>query len=749
MSRGKILQILLVATLLVGMAASASAATASSGGNTGSPSGYETQSFSDRYIPDLGGMLAVTSSQQAKRQQLTDEVITDRTASFELTEGTCVAESGWFGWNPFSDTKTFNDATLWLNVYEDEDAYQTAQNGGDVSNVRTIEMVESFTATEGECYSFTANNVFVSENVAFNGKDDYFVAADITWRNPEDNELYNIVQSDTDTGTIKFLPPQEQFENPQAEIKLEGLEENKQGEYPVAKVGEQITFKSPITDGNVDDVERFEWKLVTDDQAGRSQGATFYASNKQTFTYTFETPGRIAAELDLESVAGSSFGTMTHIVVRSEDSKAPDAVITGVPDSVEAGERFGVSSNSEDPDGNILHTRWSNGEINTDRTTYSFNTGGTKTIELEVTDNEGNKDTTTATVQVEEPEEEERLTCSEIPSCESNDDGTTTSEPNKPPIAESIDAPNTATVGETITVDASYTDRDDTKRDLTVQWSNGDTGDQTTYQIEQNRDITVSFTVDDGKASDRTTRTISVNRKDSDSDGIIDVQDDCPETAGGRENGCPVAPQPTEPDSEQLEQVFNSQIQSVVQTSSFLNFLNAAQQADTVSADEPVRETLRVGSSNYNPDTSFEDGQITQLYGKKAVIEEGGNTSYESDWVALDDSVYSQTFERSFETSGNRAYYLTLYEVDQNYNYQNQSWKTTNIRKIGSEKYLFEVQGSQSSGGNETGTGGGGGTFTPPEGGLFGDSSSVYILGAALMLLLVVVGFVIYQKRQG
>lgn len=768
MSRGKILQILLVATLLAGMAASASAVSSTSG-STGMPSGYETQSFSDKYIPDLGGMLAVTSSQQSKRQQLTDRVITDRTATFELTEGMCVESNfdGAFGWlDPIfgGGTQHFNDATLWLGVYEDRDAWEAHKNGEDVQR-EVIKMKDSFTATEGECYEFTSSNTFVSENVAFNGKDDYFVATEISWRKPDNNELYTLNQEQYETGTITFLPPQEQFENPAGDIVLEGLEENKQGEYPVAKVGEQITFKSPIREGSVEDVERFEWKLVTDDQAGRNQGATFYGSNKQTFSYTFEEPGRVAAELNIESVDGSSWGTMTHIVVRDDNPDSPNAEITGVPDEVDQGETFYVSSDSSDPDGKILHTRWSNGNINTESTEYVFNEAGRQTIELTVTDTQGLKDTTTTTVQVKDTGREipeppgggggtnggtQEEICGD--GIDNDNDGQVDegcTEPNRPPIAESIDAPTTATVGDTVTVEAQYTDRDDPDRELTVEWSNGDTGDQTTYQVNQNRDLRIYFTVDDGEATDRVERTVSVNRKDSDSDGIIDVQDDCPEIAGNRENGCPVAPQPSEPNSQQLEKTFQSQIQSVVQTSSFLNFLNAAQQADTVDADAPVRETLRAGSSDYSPDRTFEDGTVTQLYGKKAVIEEGGNTSYESDWVALQESTYSQTFERSFDTSGNRAYYLTVYEVDQRYNYDNQNWTTTDIRKIDSEKYLFEVSGSSTSG-NETGTGGsGGGGFTPPEGGLFGDSSSVYIVGGALLLILLILGVVVYNKRQG
>jgi hypothetical protein len=232
MSRGKILQILLVATLLAGMAASASAVSSNSG-NTGVPSGYETQSFTDKYIPDFGGALAVTSSQQAKRQQLTDRVITDRTATFELTEGMCV-ESNFDGAFGFLDpifgggTQHFNDATLWLGVYEDRDAWEAHKNGEDVQR-EVIKMKDSFTATEGECYEFTSSNTFVSENVAFNGKDDYFVATEITWINPENNKNFVVDQEQYETGTIKFLPPQEQFENPRGDIVLEGLEENKQG----------------------------------------------------------------------------------------------------------------------------------------------------------------------------------------------------------------------------------------------------------------------------------------------------------------------------------------------------------------------------------------------------------------------------------------------------------------------------------------------------------------------------------------
>jgi hypothetical protein len=182
----------------------------------------------------------------------------------------------------------------------------------------------------------------------------------------------------------------------------------------------------------------------------------------------------------------------------------PSAALTASPDTVEPGEQVTFDASDSGGD-NITGYRWDlDGDGETDRvtesatTTRAYDSAGTRTATVDVVDERGNAATASADVTVEEADSE------------------------SPPNA-SVTVPDTATLGETVTVDASDSEGDDITEyrwDLTgdgaVDRTTADSTVERGYEAPGTRTVTV--TVVDG------------NGNQDDATGEIEVTDETPPT---------------------------------------------------------------------------------------------------------------------------------------------------------------------------------------------------------------------------
>jgi serine protease len=178
-----------------------------------------------------------------------------------------------------------------------------------------------------------------------------------------------------------------------------------------------------------------------------------------------------------------------------EPNEPPTADFSLSAKRVTVGEQFSLdASGSSDSDGQIDTYAWSLGDgtaLNGETATHAYTDAGEYTAELTVTDDDGARDSATATVQAT-PEED----------------------PNETPTAAfAVDADAVET-GESVAVDAgAATDPDG--QIATYEWAFGDgattTGETATHAYEAAGDYTITLTVtDDDGASAQATDSVSV-----------------------------------------------------------------------------------------------------------------------------------------------------------------------------------------------------------------------------------------------
>ena len=193
---------------------------------------------------------------------------------------------------------------------------------------------------------------------------------------------------------------------------------------------------------------------------------------------------------DLEQGAGRV--DAANLVGTSDGNSAPSAAFTTSPSSPDVGETVTVdASSSSDSDGSIERYEWTFGDGTTaagESASHAFDSAGTYTVTLTVSDDAGGSDSVSKTIGV----------------------GTS----NESPSASFTTSPSTSAIDETVSFDASGSTDSDGSIER-YEWDFGDgttgTGRTVTHSFESTGDYTVSLTVtDDAGATDTVAKSITV-----------------------------------------------------------------------------------------------------------------------------------------------------------------------------------------------------------------------------------------------
>ena len=212
-----------------------------------------------------------------------------------------------------------------------------------------------------------------------------------------------------------------------------------------------------------------------------------------TATHTYAEPGTYAVRLRVTDNDGDTNRTSVTVTVSEPPNQAPVAAINGSDRKGEAPARFFFSAgNSSDADGQVVGYLWRFGDGNTSTNisqNYTYETPGTYTVRLTVTDDDGATARATQTVTVTEP-------------------------PNKAPTARINGSDRTGTAPASFLFNGENSaDPDGTVVSYLWEFGNGDTSPESrlNYTFEQAGNYTVRLTVtDDDGATDRVTQQVTV-----------------------------------------------------------------------------------------------------------------------------------------------------------------------------------------------------------------------------------------------
>jgi PKD repeat protein len=246
--------------------------------------------------------------------------------------------------------------------------------------------------------------------------------------------------------------------------------------------GEEITLTSTSTDPD-GSISSYSWDLNGDNIFGDADTAQAKV--------TFANVGNHTVRLRVTDSDGTS--TTTSQVIGVANHK-PTASFDVSPQSPTTGEQVTFTSTSTDPDGTIASYAWdlnNDGQFddgNKSKTKTSFATQGTHTVRLQVTDNNGDTDIATGSVDVG----------------------------NRGPTASFDVSPQSPQTGQQVTLTSTATDRDGTiasySWDLNEDGTFGDataSQAQTTFATPGNHTVKLQVTDNNG-ATDVASRTIVV-----------------------------------------------------------------------------------------------------------------------------------------------------------------------------------------------------------------------------------------------
>ena len=196
-----------------------------------------------------------------------------------------------------------------------------------------------------------------------------------------------------------------------------------------ARQGQTVTFNGSTSSDPDGSIVKYEWDLD-----GNGSYETDTGTNPQT-TKTYSSDGPVDVKL---RVYDNQNGTDTEVHTVTIGNNPPTASFTASPNPVVTGNQVSFdASASSDPDDSIAKYEWDldgDGTYETDTgttktTTKTYNTAGSVTVKLRVTDQGGLTATDTKTVQVVAPQQ--------------------------PPTASFTATPNPATTGATVTFNGS------------------------------------------------------------------------------------------------------------------------------------------------------------------------------------------------------------------------------------------------------------------------------------------------------
>jgi PKD repeat protein len=274
-------------------------------------------------------------------------------------------------------------------------------------------------------------------------------------------------------------------------------------------------------------IAQYEWDLNGDGTYETNTGATPTASN------TFATPGEKTVGLRVTDNNGATATTTRTLTVQN---RPPNASITATPNPVVSGSNVTFdASGSKDPDGTIAEYNWDldgNGTYETTGNgtpaiTVSYAQPGTRTIGVQVKDNNGTTATASVTVTIQNRPPTASFTASPnpvSPNATTTFDASASKDPDGTIAKYEWDLDGNGTyetnTGTTKTTSRSYTNEGTVNVGLRVTDNSGATATTIVPIVVKNQAPTASFTATPNPAN--TNATISFSASGSvDPDGTI------------------------------------------------------------------------------------------------------------------------------------------------------------------------------------------------------------------------------------
>jgi PKD repeat protein len=164
-------------------------------------------------------------------------------------------------------------------------------------------------------------------------------------------------------------------------------------------VDESVTLDASTTDIGDSDNVSYEWDL---------DGDGTYETTGEVISHTFTEVGDTSVELRVtkHDIPAPTDNTTTTITVEEDPAPIARFTIKDGPRTIGATNEFDAS-NSSDPHGTIVSYEWdfaSNGDIDDtgETVTHRYNSKGERTVSLTVTDDDGQSNTTTESIRIED-----------------------------------------------------------------------------------------------------------------------------------------------------------------------------------------------------------------------------------------------------------------------------------------------------------------------------------------------------------
>jgi len=153
--------------------------------------------------------------------------------------------------------------------------------------------------------------------------------------------------------------------------------------------GQSMTFDASNLSDPDGQITSYEWTI---------DGETYTG---QSVEHTFDVAGDYTAELTVTDDSGATATASRDVAVHGTQPTAAFSTSPRQPTAAEATTFYGI--NSRDPDGQITSYEWTiDGETYDGQTVeHTFDSAGTYTVELTVTDDSGETDTTTQSVEID------------------------------------------------------------------------------------------------------------------------------------------------------------------------------------------------------------------------------------------------------------------------------------------------------------------------------------------------------------